>query len=619
MVTFQQLQQVLEQSLRDLPIDSHERGSTQERELIQALQRLSSRLHHILAEPTDSGVSDQMRYTGSPILPSPPISTSLTPEPIHLMTSSDGVILMANDLAMDVLGMDVTGLGKVSVVELIPPDEWRLIRQHFKSAEPHPGAMIWVVSLDLPGVTEKRMICSVVPMLDQSRKVTAWLWDLSPHVKSASSHSFARLIEELGTDLLNGQCLNDCLKRVCDEIVQTFGFPFVWIATVQDSQRIQLRAQALASDLDWDVQGPLWWARISRQEMLAQACVASEESLVSSEIPYTGEFAWFPPSFQLQEVYSLPLGQGNLSGLLVVCSKMSNEFDFATREELKGLRDLIKGLLARGIEMEKFHLHSAVMGSVHEAVCVTDTHGRVEWVNEAYSKLVGVAPHRVIGTQFRTFPHAQLQEIWLDFNSGPRKIGCVKTEVMEKDCNGESLVLDQVLTPIVDAQDKITHYVIVLHDVTARAVAVMQMKHQVYHDALTNLPNRVMFEDRLQLALAQSRRNGTLVALLFLDLDNFKSINDQYGHQVGDRLLRVVAKRLVACVRTTDTVSRLSGDEFTIILQGLDRIQDIRQVAQKIVDCLTAPIPSGWARYSRANQYWHCRFPKRYHRSRASC
>jgi diguanylate cyclase (GGDEF)-like protein len=118
----------------------------------------------------------------------------------------------------------------------------------------------------------------------------------------------------------------------------------------------------------------------------------------------------------------------------------------------------------------------------------------------------------------------------------------------------------------------------------------MQMKHQACHDALTDLPNRVMFEDRLQLALAQARRDGTLLALLFLDLDNFKTINDQYGHQMGDRLLRVVAKRLVTCVRTTDTVSRLSGDEFTIILQGLDRIQDIRQVAQKIVDCLIAPI-----------------------------
>ncbi len=136
------------------------------------------------------------------------------------------------------------------------------------------------------------------------------------------------------------------------------------------------------------------------------------------------------------------------------------------------------------------------------------------------------------------------------------EVCCVKTEVMEKGSNGESLVLEQVLTPLVDAQGKTTHFIVILHDVTARAVSEMQMKHQAYHDVLTDLPNRIMFEDRLQQALAQARRDGTLLALMFLDLDNFKCINDQYGHQMGDRLLRVVAKRLVTCVRTTDTVSR---------------------------------------------------------------
>jgi diguanylate cyclase (GGDEF)-like protein len=99
-----------------------------------------------------------------------------------------------------------------------------------------------------------------------------------------------------------------------------------------------------------------------------------------------------------------------------------------------------------------------------------------------------------------------------------------------------------------------------------------------------------MFEDRLEQALAHARRDGTLLAVFFLDLDNFKVINDCHGHQIGDRVLRIVAKRLTTCVRLTDTVARLCGDEFTVILQGLDRIQDIRQVAQKILECLTPPI-----------------------------
>jgi len=129
--------------------------------------------------------------------------------------------------------------------------------------------------------------------------------------------------------------------------------------------------------------------------------------------------------------------------------------------------------------------------------------------------------------------------------------------------------------------------------VTARKAQELMMKHQAYHDPLTDLPNRIMFEDRLEQALAQARRNGTLLALFFLDLDNFKTINDYHGHQTGDRVLRIVAERLTTCVRSTDTVARLCGDEFTVILQGLEHVQDIRQVALKILECLIPPIRLG--------------------------
>ena len=587
--TFHQLQQLLEQSLRDLHGGSRELDSAQEQELSQALQRLSGRLHHIFAESQHSDLSDEGVLSASALSVSTPDASPLSQSPIHLMTSCDGVILMANAAAIDVLGIEGHSIGTVSLAEWILFDEWRLIRQQLKVSPPQES-LSWVVTMEFPGKTLKRMRCSVTPLLDQSRNVTTWHWEFCPHLDTTGSDPFAPLVQGLETELLNGQSLDGCLKRMCEGFVQTFGYPFVWVATVQNGQRIQLRAQAVSSDLDWDVQGPLWWATISRQEALAQACVAPEGSLVSLESPHTGEFSWFPPAFPLQEAYCLPLRQGEVSGLLVVCSATTQAFDPSVQVWLKFLGRHIERVMARGMEMEQLRLQSAVIGSVHDAVCVTDTHGRVEWVNQAYSKLLGVTLRQVLGSSLTSFPHAQLQEAWPMLACATSETGCVKTEVMEKGSHGESLVLEQVLTPIVDAQGKTTHFVVILHDVTARVVAEMQMKHQAYHDGLTDLPNRIMFEDRLQLALAQARRDGTLLALLFLDLDNFKSINDRHGHQMGDRLLRVVAKRLVACVRTTDTVSRLSGDEFTIILQGLDRIQDIRQVAQKILDCLIAPI-----------------------------
>ncbi|MEX0830590.1 MAG: sensor domain-containing diguanylate cyclase [Nitrospirales bacterium] len=590
MATFQQLQHLLEQSLRDLHAESGHLGSLQEEELSQALHRLSGQLQNILAESTDSNFPHELAGTNSShaVLPSENVSRATAP--LHLMTSCEGVVLMANEAAVTVLGLEVANFGTVSLADWIPYEEWRWIRQQLKPGDLPQELVTWVTTMQLPEVASKKLRCSVTPLLDQSRKVMAWHWDLCPHSDPVRPEPCAQFVQGLGMDLSNGRCLNDCLKRLCEGLVQTFGYPFVWIATVQDGQRTKLRAHAVTPDLDWDTHGPAWWASISGQETLAQACVASEGSLVSLDGPHTGEFGWFPSGFGLRQAYLLPFRQGDHSGLLVLCSTLSKEIDVSIRGWLETLGHSIGELMARGMEMEQLRLHSAVIGSVHDPVCVTDLQGRVEWVNQAYMALLGVTSPQVLGNPLRSFPYAQLHEAQSISELAMREIGYVKTEVMERGKNAESLVLEQVVTPLVDAEGQPTHFVVIFHDVTARVVAEMQMKHQACHDALTDLPNRVMFEDRLQLALAQARRDGTLLALLFLDLDNFKTINDQYGHQMGDRLLQVVAKRLVACVRTTDTVSRLSGDEFTIILQGLDRIQDIRQVAQKIVECLIAPM-----------------------------
>ncbi len=358
MATFQQLQQLLEQSLRDLHAESSDLESAQEQELSQALQRLTGRLHHVLAESTDSDRSDELAV--SDFSPSSSVSASsavpFSQGPIHLMTSGEGVILMANDAAVDVLNMDVASIGTVSLAEWIPYEEWQLIRQQLKTVELPKGSVTWVVSMAVSGASLQKMNCSVTPMLDQSRKVTTWHWELRKHSDSPRSDPFATLVQGLESELLNGQSLDCCLQRMCDGLVQTFGYPFVWMATVRNGQRIQLRAQAVTPDLDWDAQGPLWWASVSRQDELAQACVASEGSLVSRDSPHTGEFSWFPSSFHLQEAYCLPMRQGDLSGLLVVCSTMTKAFDPSVQGWLEALGRQIESVMARGMEMEQLRL-----------------------------------------------------------------------------------------------------------------------------------------------------------------------------------------------------------------------------------------------------------------------
>jgi diguanylate cyclase (GGDEF)-like protein len=116
-----------------------------------------------------------------------------------------------------------------------------------------------------------------------------------------------------------------------------------------------------------------------------------------------------------------------------------------------------------------------------------------------------------------------------------------------------------------------------------------QITHLAHHDNLTALPNRILFYDRLNHAISKARRDKESIAVLFLDLDGFKSINDTLGHDVGDALLREAAKRIVACVRDSDTVARMGGDEFTIILGNVQTPNSIDRVANKIVESIASP------------------------------
>ena len=140
---------------------------------------------------------------------------------------------------------------------------------------------------------------------------------------------------------------------------------------------------------------------------------------------------------------------------------------------------------------------------------------------------------------------------------------------------------------------RVTHFVAIHQDMTVHKETEARIFHLAHHDPLTGLPNRILFYDRLKQALAQARRHGRGVGVLFVDLDHFKAINDSLGHETGDALLKIVADRLTRCVRATDTVARLSGDEFTVILQDVDCGQDAEHVAHNILEAVRQPAMPG--------------------------
>ncbi len=162
-------------------------------------------------------------------------------------------------------------------------------------------------------------------------------------------------------------------------------------------------------------------------------------------------------------------------------------------------------------------------------------------------------------------------------------------ELLKTVKSGDLLPLSVRINTVRNEHDRLTHFVIVITDIAERKAEEEYLRHIAHHDALTNLPNRVLFHTKLEQAIVHAQRSDDIFAILFLDLDNFKPVNDQFGHDVGDKLLQEVAKRLSSGIRQMDTITRLGGDEFVILLEHLANTHRIGQLIPQISQAICAP------------------------------
>lgn len=591
-----QVQQAVEASLREFKVQSETPLSFQEQELSYSLQAISDRLKHILSGSDLLPPSDSLKIREE--IKEEAIKSSEGPQPLEgsvsfcLSTSTDGTILAACDKACGLLGFDVSGLGSISFSDFLPPKEWGVIRQVLREAKALTASNEWMMNLKTASGQNQTFRGVATPMFDRQHHVSTWVWNVASAKAEDLKILEATLTQGLASQLITGESLEFCLSQICQGLVSTLGVSFAWIGVCDEEYApLTLCAHAEAVGLNWLNSGPRWWKTFSESQPLTNLKSGMEFLHCSGSERKNEKLTWVPSAYGPMDCVVMPLTHGGMTcGVFVVASRRPSPFDERLCRWLQNLRAQILDLLDCDKRLADMRVRNEIVDPVSYAVCVMDVKGCLLWVNEAYRKLNGQSVSQILGTPFRTFPREQLQALEGSPDGAKGVAGCVKTDIQEKQANGIWVDLEQVVTPVINQQGRITHYVAILQDITGRKTLEAKMKHLAYHDPLTDLPNRVMFEDRLHQALAYTRRQGGLLAVLFLDLDNFKSVNDQYGHRMGDRLLRIVAKRLVTCVRSTDTVARLCGDEFTIILQGLDRIRDIRQVAQKILDCLAPPI-----------------------------
>ncbi|MFA0926083.1 EAL domain-containing protein [Pseudomonas syringae pv. tagetis] len=259
---------------------------------------------------------------------------------------------------------------------------------------------------------------------------------------------------------------------------------------------------------------------------------------------------------------------------------------------------------------EKLHLAATVFESTAEGVLITDTNQRINAVNRAFTEITGYSEAEAIGQTPRLLASGQhdsafYASMWHQLAAE----GHWQGEISNRRKDGELYPSWLTINAVRNKANRTTHFVAVFADISSLKHAQARLDYQAHHDPLTGLPNRTLFESRLQSALLHSEESGSLGAVLFLDLDRFKHINDSLGHPVGDLLLKGIAHRLKETLRDVDTVARLGGDEFIVLLPGLLQPSDAQSIANKLLACFNTPFEAGEHELYISPSIGSCVFP----------
>ncbi|QIB65265.1 diguanylate cyclase domain-containing protein [Kineobactrum salinum] len=235
------------------------------------------------------------------------------------------------------------------------------------------------------------------------------------------------------------------------------------------------------------------------------------------------------------------------------------------------------------------------LNSISDAVISTDMAGEVDYMNAAAEELTGWTQAEASGrhvsevmqlrSEHSTSPNPNPIDLVLRWN---KPMGLKAGTVLVRR-DGSEISIEDSAAPIHDSEEALCGAVMVFHDISASRAMTEKMAYMAQHDFLTDLPNRVLLYDRINQAIGLAARRDTSLSVLFLDMDNFKPINDSLGHASGDKLLQSIARRLSSCVRSSDTVSRLGGDEFVLLLLGDSKRESPETIARKVLRTLSAP------------------------------
>ena len=305
-----------------------------------------------------------------------------------------------------------------------------------------------------------------------------------------------------------------------------------------------------------------------------------------------------PPGMADHGHYNVPLLRGEeLVGVLLLYLPAGHAYQPWEARALESLAEVLAGLIQQHRLREQQRLLHQAVEQGRQGVLITDARQRILYVNRFFCEVTGYRAEEVLGQNPNMLSSGRHDEAF--YRAMWRRIrqeGRWEGEIWNRRKDGSIYPEWLSITAIRDHHQRITHYVGVFTDLSEVRAAQEEIRHLAFHDTLTGLANRPCLQEHLQQALARARRRGGRVALLFIDMDRFKAINDTLGHTVGDEVLREIGRRLRASLRQEDVVARLGGDEFVVLLAGGERegvVHQARATARKLLRLLEEPIRVG--------------------------
>jgi diguanylate cyclase (GGDEF)-like protein/PAS domain S-box-containing protein len=457
------------------------------------------------------------------------------------------------------------------------------------------ASTLWTLQAGI-GPTWGQFLTTILPIATASALVCAFAQScLRPKTSDEErARSIAAAFHELDALLLRGRDAPQIMQHICERLAGILDLELVRVVRkTHGGNVVHMAAAGPRLQFEKDKRTAVRWD--TTPEGMGPTGLAIRSGAAQSvrvEDPAYRIWRDVAMKHGIKSVQSTPLHvAGNVYGALTAYGSRTNTFADARMQ--RWIQDAVARLTValESIEIQaRLHMFRLALESTQAAAFITDHRGMIQWANPAFAELCGYPTEEILGSRpslFNSGIHqgSYFAHIWNKILAGHEWSG----EYVNRRKNGTTYRVHQTITPILSDAGDLTHFVAVNEDVTNAYEERKEIERLAHYDIVTNLPNRRVFLDLLAHAIPRAKRDEQCLAVLFLDLDAFKAVNDTYGHAIGDELLRLVAVRLKDQVRESDTVARLAGDEFTILLTTIHSAEDAALVAAKVVEAIGAP------------------------------